>query len=144
MAGDTYGVELFGQWEITKRWRLRGYYAFLMIRLQPGPTAVPGSDLAQGESPQNQVYLSSSWDLGRNVDFDLIARYVESLPALQVPGYIEMDIRFAWRPRKHLELAVVGQNLLQDEHYEFTGTQFVADQPTAVPRSVYGKVTWTW
>jgi iron complex outermembrane receptor protein len=137
-------VELSGQWEITKRWRLRGYYAFLMIRLQPGPTAVPGSDSAEGESPQNQVYLTSSWDLGRNVDFDLIARYVDSLPALQVPSYIEMDLRLAWRPRKRLELAVVGQNLLNDQHYEFTGTQFVPDQPTAVPRGVYGKVTWTW
>jgi iron complex outermembrane receptor protein len=54
-----------------------------------------------------------------------------------------MDLRLAWRPRKHLELAVVGQNLLQAYHYEFgPTTETLGNEATEVPRGVYGTVTW--
>ncbi|MGA2034494.1 MAG: TonB-dependent receptor [Thermoguttaceae bacterium] len=144
MWGNTYGLEWSCQWEIAKSWRLRGYYALLEMQLHARGAAVPGSELDEGASPANQVYLMSSWDLGANVDFDMMLRYVDSLPALGVPSYIEMDLRLAWRPRKHLELAVVGQNLLENHLVQFSGTQFVPDQPAAVPRGVYGKVTWRY
>jgi len=56
-----------------------------------------------------------------------------------------MDLRLAWRPRKRLELAVVGQNLLQESHREFPGN--ITASPvlsTEVPRGVYGTVTWRY
>jgi iron complex outermembrane receptor protein len=56
-----------------------------------------------------------------------------------------MDMRLAWRPRKRLELAVVGQNLLQAQHQEYgraTG-DWLTDF-TAVPRGVYGTVAWRY
>ena len=96
-----------------------------------------------GNDPHNQVYLRSAWDLRENLEFDLMARYVDRLPDLNVPSYITMDLRLAWRPRKHLELAVVGQNLLQAYHWEFAGN--IVDSPTyatEVPRGVYGTLTW--
>jgi iron complex outermembrane receptor protein len=51
-----------------------------------------------------------------------------------------MDLRFAYRPRKHVELAVVGQNLLQEFHQEFSNV--LANNDTDIPRGVYGTVTW--
>ena len=54
---------------------------------------------------------------------------------------MELDARLAWRPTEDLELAIVGRNLLHDEHQEFAPT-FVNHVPTAVEREVYGKVTW--
>jgi len=56
--------------------------------------------------------MRSSWNLRENVDFDMIGRYVDSLDYLYYPnplpapgetlcgGYVEMDMRLAWRPRK--------------------------------------------
>ena len=101
--------------------------------------------MLQGDDPHNQVYLRSAWDLREDLEFDLMARYVDSLAGLDVPSYITMDLRLAWRPRKHLELAVVGQNLLQAHHREFPET--VMSSPTLsteVPRGVYGTVTWRY
>ena len=72
----------------------------------------------RGHNPWNQVYLISSWDLREDLDLDLMGRYVDSLTSLGVPSYVTMDLRLAWRPRKQLELAVVGQNLLQAYHWE--------------------------
>lgn len=80
---------------------------------------------------------------------DLIFRDVDALTYSRIPAYAEMDLRVAWRPRPRLELAVMGQNLLDAAHQEggFTGAgavfPFVAD-PTETQRGVYGSVTYTY
>jgi iron complex outermembrane receptor protein len=79
--------------------------------------------------------------LGWNIEFDSTLRYVDVLPAPKIPSYLTLDLRLAWSPRKNLEFAIVGQNLLDDRHPEFAPT-FVGTQKTEVQRSVYGTVLW--
>jgi hypothetical protein len=56
-----------------------------------------------------------------------------------------MDMRLAWRPRERLELAVVGQNLLQPHHYEYSpAAASFGQEVTEVPRGVYGIATWRY
>jgi iron complex outermembrane recepter protein len=141
-AGDGYGFEWSYQWQISDRWKLRGYYALLEMQLQTAPGATMSTTSEPGTSPQNQISLMSSWDLGANVEFDIMARYVDALVASQVPEYIDMDIRLGWRPRKHLELELVGQNLLNNHVLQFNDQTPSIDLPTEIPRGVYGKVTW--
>jgi iron complex outermembrane recepter protein len=143
-AGNTYGFEWTYQWEVSKRWKLRGYYALLEMQLHAAPGAVMTGAGQPGTSPQNQISLMSSWDLGSNVEFDMIARYVDALTALQVPEYIDADLRLAWRPRKHLELELVGQNLLNNHVLQFDNQTPTINLPTEIPRGVYGKVTWQY
>lgn len=138
---QTYGYEFRATYQVRRNWHLHGSYSFLRMFLQGAPDAQNPSGVA-GQSPRNQVYLRSWWDLGANWEFDLIGRYVDSLPDLNVPSYIQMDARLGWRPRHNLELAIVGLNLLDSHHLEFRDPLlgFVA---TEVERSVYGMVTWT-
>lgn len=132
-TADTYGVELATDLKISDRWRLHGQYTYFHMSMLNNP----------GTDPSNQVYLDSTWKLGENVDFDLIARYVDSLPGIGVKNYITMDMRLGWRPRENFELAFVGQNLLQPYHLEFGSTYLDArTQVTEVPRGVYGTATW--
>ena len=138
-TGETYGVELTGNYSVSERWRLYAQYTYFQMHLQ----TVPSQIVDNGFDPNNQVYLRSAWDLREDLEFDLMARYVDCLTDLNVPSYITMDARLAWRPRKQLELAVVGQNLLQDRHWEFAGNS--GKSPicaTEVPRGVYGTLTW--
>jgi iron complex outermembrane receptor protein len=137
-SGDTYGVELSGNYAISKTWRLYAQYSVFEMQLSASDVSVNGA----GCDPHNQVYLRSSWDLRENLQFDLMFRYVDSLAAINVPSYTSMDLRLAWRPRKNVELAVVGQNLLQSQHWEYTGTS--AYFPTEIPRSVYSTLTWRY
>lgn len=137
-TADSVGAELATTWKVSDRWQLSANYTYLVI-------AIHGDSVRYGDgnSPCNQVYVRSSWNVRENVDFDLMARYVDRLVDLEVPSYIEMDLRLAWRPRKQLELALVGQNLLQTYHYEFGRTvENYAGQLTEVPRGVYGTITW--
>ena len=143
-AGDTYGFEWSYQWQISDRWKLRGYYAFLEMQIHTAPGSVLEATEQGGTSPQNQISLMSSWDLGSNVEFDMMARYVDALTVAQVPEYIDMDLRLAWRPRKHLELEVVGQNLLNNHVLQINDQTPTIDLPTEIPRGVYGKVTWQY
>lgn len=136
-GAEIYGVELAGNWAVSDRWRLYGQYTFLELTPHRPP---PNAD---GVDPHHQVYLRSSWDLREDLELDLIGRYVDNLAAIQVPSYITMDLRLGWRPRKYLELAVVGQNLLESKHLEFNRTfEDFRSEVTQVPRGVYGTITW--
>ena len=85
----------------------------------------------------------SSWDIGEHWKFDAIGRYVDNLETLDVPEYITMDLQMAWTPKKNIEVAVIGRNLLDNHHYEF-GSVGYPYNITEVERSVFGKVTWRY
>ena len=80
-------------------------------------------------------------NLGKNIEADAWLRYVDGFDNGGVPGYFTLDLKLAWRPIKNLELALVGQNLLENRHQEFRPEQF-STQVYEVERGVYGKLTW--
>jgi len=133
MRGNTYGFELATTYKVNPCWRLGSGYSFLVMDLQG-----VGSGSNEGESPRNQVYLQSGWDLGPSWKLDMTWRYVDSLAALGVPDYMVMDVRLAWLPSENLEVAVVGRNLLDEHHPEFSTRSFY---PSEVQQEVYGTVT---
>jgi iron complex outermembrane receptor protein len=136
---DVWGLELSANYEVADFWRLRGGYTYLNKRvvIQPG-----GSDLnrgrAEGNDPENQFLIQSIFDLPGNLQFDGVLRYVDRLPSPHVPSYVSLDLRLAWRPIPNLEISLVGQNLLDNQHPEFGP----AATRQEIPRSMYGKVTW--
>jgi len=148
MKGDTYGAEVSATWQTTSWWQLYGAYTYLKMDLRGedagldtfGRQLLTEQELAADNgSPQNQVYLRSSWDLPGHFEFDLIGRYVDRLEGFTpvIPNYITMDVRLAWKPRKNLEFSVVGQDLADNHHPETGGG-------VEIERSVYGKVTYLW
>jgi iron complex outermembrane receptor protein len=58
-----------------------------------------------------------------------------------VSDYVTLDARLAWRPWPKLELALVGQNLVNSDHREFVSVDGIS---TKVQRGVYGKITWNF
>jgi iron complex outermembrane receptor protein len=137
--GEAYGFEISGKLDISKNWRLTGWYSFVRVEIHPGALALNKGPEVEGSTPHNQVFLMSSWNLTCNLDFDLMGRYVDNLPAQNVPNYFSLDARLAWRPTRHLELSVVGQNLLDARHPEFAGNSGIE-----LERAVYGTATLRW
>jgi len=93
-----------------------------------------------GASPQHQYYLRSSLDLPKKVEQDVTLRYVSKLQGLAVPSYYSLDAHVSWTPRAHLELAIGGQNLLNNEHLEFR-PDFINTSPTQVKRTFQTTLT---
>ncbi|MBN1394333.1 MAG: TonB-dependent receptor plug domain-containing protein, partial [Pirellulales bacterium] len=137
-SGETCGFEICGHYAVSPQWRIHVHYSYLEMYLEESMVLA-----LQGTDPRNQVYLRSSWDFGESWHFDLMARYVDRLPAIDVSNYISMDLRLAWHPRKELELAVVGQNLLDNHHWEFSGNTITTPiYATETRRGVHGTLTW--
>ena len=143
LTGETYGVELSASAQPFERWRLQGSYSFLEIQLhrKPGSSDISSERAGEGSSPNHQVVLRSLLDLGWNIQFDSTFRYVDALPAPGIPSYVAVDLRLAWSPRRNLEVALVGRNLLDDRHPEFAPT-FIGTERTEVERSVLATFKW--
>jgi iron complex outermembrane receptor protein len=103
----------------------------------------PADDITQGSSPNNEVYVRSSWNPRCDLQIDVIGRYVDNLPALDVPSYLTMDVRIAWQLYENFEWAVVGRNLLDSPHLEFADVTGGA-VGTEVQSEVFTMVTWTY
>ncbi|HLA83148.1 MAG TPA: TonB-dependent receptor [Thermoguttaceae bacterium] len=136
--GDTYGYELVGTYEVTPDWRLSTSYSFLVEHITYGPNGLP-LECVPGRSPRNQWNLQSGWNLPHDTTLDVIFRYVDMLENGNLPSYFVMDVRWAWYPTDSLELAVVGQNLLDSPHQEFLDN---FGEATEVEQGVYGSVSW--
>jgi iron complex outermembrane receptor protein len=134
-SAQTTGIELNGQWKIDDKWRLQGWYSFIYMQVQ----GIGGSAQVPGNTPTNQAYLMSSWDLPCKFEFDLMSRYVQNLPTLDVPSYATMDARLGWRPNDSWEFSVTGQNLLQSHHLEFVGQTTILSE---VNRGVYAQIVF--
>lgn len=135
---EIWGLEFAGDVQINPRWRIRGGYTLLIEDFDAVRDSVfPGSDSLEANDPRHQVVVQSILDLPGNFQFDTVLRYVDSLqgPASDVSAYISLDARLAWHYR-NMELAIVGQNLLDDRHPELG--------PQEIPRSVYGRLTLRW
>ena len=149
LNAETYGFELSANWNVSEDWRLQTTYSFLQTQAHRNTGINPTTERAiEGQSPQNQVYLQSSWDLTKEVQFDLMGRYVDHLSKFPsaapsgVPSYISMDARLGWRPNQNWELSVVGQNLLDSHHLEFGGNQFLSAPLIELQRGVYAMAVW--
>jgi iron complex outermembrane recepter protein len=148
VEGETYGLELTTAHRLLDWWRVRLGYNLLKEHLQVSPGKIDvGNALNETSDPEHQASFRSSMDLRPNLELDLGLRWIGKLRNNNlgtvgiVPAYWELDARLAWRPTEHLELSVVGQNLLHARHVEF-GTPDATRQ--SVKRGVVGKATWRY
>jgi iron complex outermembrane receptor protein len=122
MEGTTNGVEMWGNYQASRNWRLGAGFTGLKEKLQlkPGSIDTANSVTQGGQNPAHSWILRSSLDLPYQSEVDVTLRHVSALSDPTVPAYTTGDIRYGWRPRRDLELSVTGQNLFGGEHAEFT------------------------
>ena len=152
VAGDAYGLELSGSWQMLDWWRLHAGYDLLRenIHARPGQTDATGATNETAD-PQQQLALRSSMDLPYAVTLDAALRWVDTVhinngptggPVVgTVPSYFGLDSRLAWRVNGSFELSVVGQNLLHARHIEYG---FPSPTREQIVRSVFGTITWVY
>lgn len=137
---DTYGVEMWGSWQLAPNWRLHGGLVAqeFDVQVKPGSTDVSNATAVANSDPQYYGLLRSSYEVSSRVSVDSTLRYVGELETAEVPAYTTLDLRVSWRLGKQLELSLVGQNLLESSHPEFSR----APGRSEFERAVYGKLVW--
>lgn len=134
---EAYGFELSSKWTVTSNFDLTAGYTYFNLKLDRGDPY--GFEYA-GKTPKNQFNLRSNWLLTSNVEWNNSAYYVDSLSRPSINQYVRFDTRLAWKPIESLELSIVGQNLFDPRHQEFSAYTFQSN--SQIPRSIYGNITW--
>jgi len=143
-SGETHGLEAAATWEATKHIKISGGYTLFYSNFH-----IVGASLvtASGTAPKQQFNLRSFVDLPHNLQWDTMFYYVDSLPGasdgfgdtMAIPSYGRLDMRLGWVPLKGLDVSLIGQNLLQSQHQEFS--PFIYQTPEEIGRSVLAKAT---
>jgi len=143
--GKTHGVELQIEWQPTQDWRLTATYSNIDMNLTPAGQDLNRGEWLEGSTPRNLAGLSSFLTLGRHLELDAQLRYQSRirrqplvLSGEGIDGYSELDLRVGWLVSEHLDVNLVGKNLLHDSHAEFGPPQ----ERGELERAAYLKAEW--
>lgn len=143
--GSTRGIEAQITYVPSAIWRLTTNYSYLDMQLDPNGLDINRGEFLSDATPRHQFGLRSFLDLPAGFQLDVHFRYLSAIRRLPeiidgdgISAYGEMDVRVAKRLNQQVEVALVGQNLLHDEHVEF-GTPAARGE---IQRAVYAKITW--
>jgi iron complex outermembrane receptor protein len=136
IATQTKGMELAALMDIAPWWRIKPSYSYLHLDAGRYPTSNDASTQNQleGDTPQHKVVIQSYFNLPHGIEFDATYRFVSGLPDIKVAAYSTGDVRFAKKIGRDFEISVVGQNLMQPWHLEYS--------TVGIQRAGYVKVTW--
>jgi len=134
-AGNVYGVEAWGDWQVLRWWRLSAGLNLMRknLHLKSGVVSIADNQ-SVGDDPGYQVSLRSSMDLSYDLSFDVGFRAVDGLPTGPIPSYLEAEASLAWRMTPNLEVSLAGYNLLAPRHVELANPPSLLQ---ASRRSVY-------
>jgi iron complex outermembrane receptor protein len=142
--GTVSGVETWGYWQVLPDWRLMAGYTNISARLHlvPGSTDPVGPGNL-GNNPADQWMLRSTLNIDPRQECDAGVRRVGSLPpypgnAMPVPAYTAVDLRYAVRVDRRLELSVVAQNAFDPYHREW-GDRTSGSE---LGRAIFFKAVW--
>ncbi len=146
MEGEGYGGELSADWVPSQRTQFRLGYSFLRLnlRLDPSVTVASIDEGFEDASPRNRAFMRGLFQLSADLELNATLRWVDgfSVNGTRVASYFTGDLRLGWLPVDGLEIALVGRNLTENEHFEFGESAFASGQATPVERSGYLMVTW--
>ncbi|WP_373097499.1 TonB-dependent receptor plug domain-containing protein [Zhongshania sp.] len=135
-AGRTQGLELTVRWEPLPEVKVLASYVYqdMDVAAKFGSRDV---NIAQNNEndPNNQFDIRIDWDVSSDWSVQTRARWVDALDDVGVKAYSALDMTSIWRIAPNIELSLVGTNLLDPQHAEFSGGNEIS-------RSVHGQFTW--
>lgn len=131
LDGHCWGAEGAANFQPSSWCLLKASYAYFRMHLS--------DDASEGRDPRHAAWIRARLDFAPEWNLDAMGRYVSRLKAFDIDGYIECDVRIAWKdPARNLEIAIVGQNLLHDSHPEFNAKASRSE----IERGAYLSILW--
>lgn len=153
--GKGYGVEAVADWQARPWLRFNLTYSYLAADFEwedPSRALDTFKNFVEELTPRHQIGFRTSIALSEQWQFNTWLRYIDpikcrsSIDLLQVPlpidNYYLLDMNLSWKPRKDLEITLVGQNLLDSSQLQYIAE--LNTPATETKRSVYGKITWRY
>jgi len=135
-AGHVMGVEASLNWSSSNNLHWACTYSWLEMKV--------GSPGTNDASPQHQLNLRNHWQVTDQFAVDNVCYYVDQISnaasGLNVPAYIRWDLGVTWKATDSLQLSLWAQNLLDDQHPEYTST--LSANEYEIPRSITLSTRW--
>ncbi len=145
MQGETYGIEVWGDYKVNAWWRLS---AGMNLQHENFHIVATANAIAQafhdasiqetGDDPTHQASLRSSFTISRDVTFDADLREVGELPNPRIPAYVELGARLGWQVTDSL---LASNRRLQPPPQPAPGVRRIPGA-TEVGRSFYTSLQW--
>ena len=141
--GVVWGTELSAKWALAENLAVAGGWSYTHAQL--GDLSTTEEKSAPRTMANVRLYMNVTERVEWNVAgyfYDVSGRYDPALLRgndLVVDPIRRLDVGFTFRPVKHLELAIWGQNLTEERHQEVK-EGFVTPS-TFVERGVYARLT---
>ena len=120
-SGNGYGAEVAANWNVTSDWRLAASYTYLETYLDVPPTAAASLEATEENVPQQQFSARSYWNITDKLQWDNMFYYVDSTRLAD--AYLRYDMRLGWEFAPGYDMSVIGQNLLDEAHPEYSTTR---------------------
>jgi len=140
---NSYGIELSSTWQVTDDWRIHAAYSHLKIdaSLNSGSTDTATVSELENTDPEHYVQLRSQYQLAKNLELDTMLYYTGRNREKDIPAYTRVDVRLGWQVNNNLDIDVIGQNLFDDRHPEFTAQDIIANE---IPRALGVRLNAKW
>ena len=135
VEGESYGLELSGDFKLTDRWSLRSAYSLINGKyVDLGDNSNPGTEEYH---PRHQFNVRSYYDVTDNVEFDVAAYFLEGFrDEFQIAERWRLDVRIGYEPCDDLTLYVGSQMLNENTASEY-------DSFDQRRRQFYFGMSWT-
>ncbi|MEZ5690217.1 MAG: TonB-dependent receptor [Rickettsiales bacterium] len=131
------GFEASAKYQPLQIWYLSGSYSYIDLNFddksQIGLSFI-------GRNPKNMFNLQSTYIFPNRLEMTNMLYYTSELSSINIPGYYRFDTRLSYPITENIELNVVGQNLLDPRHKEFT--QFLYQNPAEIGRNIYAGMSF--
>lgn len=135
-SASSKGLEVSTRIDATKNWQIAASYSYIDLVFKQ--KADPAFSFTN--NPKHQFNVRSTYLFPYGVEMTNSLYYVSKLPTASIQEYYRFDTKISYEIADGVELNLVGQNLFQPYHQEFSA--FLFQSPVEIGRSVYGNITW--
>ena len=137
-AETSKGIELSTKYNVSSQWQWAAVYSYIdeVFTLK---NSIATNYV--GTTPKHQFNIRSTYMFPHDLEMTNALYYVDRLPGVvgvTIPGYYRFDTKLSWAVTPGMDISLVGQNLLRDQHREFS--PFFYASTADVGRSIYGSV----
>ncbi len=153
LAGWSNGAELSIDWLATPDWRLQLSYSWSQLDMNEySNTAQQNMARFQEKStPRHYGSLRSQWNIDTRQQLDLwlrtsggFERYnAPYTTSIRVPGYVTIDLRYAYRFDRNFEVALIGRNLIGARRFEYI-SDYISSVATELAPSLMLTTRWAF
>lgn len=145
------GAEVSVDWLLAPTWRMQLSYTFTHVDMDESANPIVQAQGQKEERSTARHYgsLRSQWNISSSQQFDAWIRGSSGIDrtlspyttTIRVPGYVTLDLRYAYKLNKDIELALTGRNLVGPRRIEYV-TDYVPATPVIIEPSLLLSARW--